>query len=257
MSRRPAFFWWTVALGTALFLCYSLAGVEYWRHAREAREYDWFRQLRNGSWYVTTVDPAGPAGGILHPGDRILEFEGYHGVDWAVNRIVSPAAIRRMSDIEMMSDLLIGILHGPQGGSAKIIDQYYELYEQYEDEFPEQNRVKRLFTQTLDTIKRLYPEIADIPRWGNRADYYTLFVALANLLKDHDVPQASEKTLSAKLVEFGEEVDRRLERPNANVSEAAKKYARAIEKGSNDKARRMDRHEALLEIIGSFFKKKR
>ena len=34
---------------------------------------------------------------------------------WAVNRIVSPAAIRRMSDIEMMSDLLIGLMHGPQG----------------------------------------------------------------------------------------------------------------------------------------------
>ena len=56
---------------------------------------------------------------------------------WAVNRIVSPAAIRRMADIEMMSDLIIGLLHGPQGGSARIIDGYYEQYEQYEDEFPQ------------------------------------------------------------------------------------------------------------------------
>src|SRR5207247_4055492 len=85
---------------------------------------------------------------------------------WAVNRIVSPAAIRRMADIEMMSDLLIGLIHGPQGGSAKIIDEYYEQYEQFEDEFPEKNRVKRLFDRTLDTIKRLFPEIADVPRWG-------------------------------------------------------------------------------------------
>ena len=176
---------------------------------------------------------------------------------WAVNRIVSPAAIRRMADIEMMSDLLIALLHGPQGGSAKIIDQYYEQYEQYEDEFPEQNRTKRHFTKTLDTIKRLFPVIADVPRWGNRADYYSLFVAFGNLLRDHDLPRRSENALAKNLVKFAEDVDQRLERPTANTSEVSKKYARAIEKGSNDKARRMDRHETLVEIIEPFLRKKK
>src|SRR6266850_3556853 len=72
---------------------------------------------------------------------------------WAVNRIVSPAAIRRMADIEMMSDLLIGLLHGPQGGSSKIIDDYYEQYEQFDDELPEQNKIKRSFATTRDIIQ--------------------------------------------------------------------------------------------------------
>jgi len=176
---------------------------------------------------------------------------------WAVNRIVSPAAIRRMADIEMMSDLLIALLHGPQGGSAKIIDQYYEQYEQYEDEFPEQYRTKRHFAKTLDTIRRLFPAIADVPRWGNRADYYSLFAALGNLLRDHNLPRTSEKPLSKKLVEFADEVDQRLERPTASTSEVSKKYARAIEKGSNDKARRIDRHEALVEIIEPLLRRKK
>ncbi|MFY9555997.1 MAG: DUF262 domain-containing protein [Blastocatellia bacterium] len=116
---------------------------------------------------------------------------------WAVHRIVSPAAIRRMADIEMMSDLLIGLLHGPQGGSAKIIDQYYEQYEPYEDEFPEQNRIKRLFAMTVDTIKRLFPEIEDVSRWGNRADFYSLFIAFGNLLRDHDFPGDPTRPLPA------------------------------------------------------------
>ena len=176
---------------------------------------------------------------------------------WAVNRIVSPAAIRRMADIEMMSDLLIGLLHRPQGGSAKIINEYYEQYEPHEDEFPEQNRTKRQFAKTLDMIKRLFPAIADFRRWGNRADYYSLFVAFGNLLRDHDLPRTFEKALAKKLVEFAEEVDQRLERPTARTSEASKQYARAIEKGSNDKARRMDRHEALGEIIEPFLRKKK
>lgn len=176
---------------------------------------------------------------------------------WAVNRIVSPAAIRRMTDIEMMSDLLIGILHGPQGGSAKIIDQYYELYEQYEDEFPEQNRTKRQFVKALDTIKHLFPAIADMPRWGNRADFYSLFTVFGNLLREYDLPSKSEKAVAEKLVQFAEEVDKRLEKPTAKTSQGSKKYARAIEKGSNDKARRMDRHEALVEIIEPLLERKK
>lgn len=175
---------------------------------------------------------------------------------WAVNRIISPATIRRMGDIEMISDLLIGILHGPQGGSAKIIDQYYEQYEPCEDEFPEQGRVKRMFTKSHDAIKRILPDIASVPRWGNRADFYSLFVALGGMLNDRDLPAAAEVPLTTKLSLFAKEVNKRIERPTSPVSAAAKRYARAIEKGSNDKARRMDRHEALEEIIGPFLKKK-
>jgi Protein of unknown function DUF262 len=176
---------------------------------------------------------------------------------WAVNRIVSAAAIRRMADIEMMSDLLIGVLHGPQGGSAKIIDEYYEKYEQFEDEFPEQSRAKKLFDKTFDTIKRLFPEDISEVRWGNRADYYSLFVALAQLFVDQKLPPSAEKGLAKRLVEFGVEVDRSLERPNANVSDEAQQYARAIEKASNDKARRADRHEALIEVTTPYLRKRK
>lgn len=173
---------------------------------------------------------------------------------WAVNRIVTPAAIRRMADIEMISDLLIGLLHGPQGGSAKVIDQYYDEYEQYdEDEFPEQARVKRQFDKTMMTIQHLFPEIANVPRWGNRADFYTLFVATGSVLRERTLPKASQKSLAAKLIEFAKEVDQRLEKPSANTSNSSKVYARAIEKGSNDRARRVDRHEALLKIMTPFF----
>ena len=162
-----------------------------------------------------------------------------------------------MGDIEMMSDLLIGLLHGPQGGSPKIIDQYYEQYEQFEDEFPEQNRIKRLFIKTLEAIKRLFPEFAEVPRWGNRADYYSLFVAIGNLLQDHSLPRSSEGKIRKKLIEIAEEINERLEDPSADTSEPSKRYARAIEKGSNDKARRVDRHETLCGIIKPLLKEKK
>lgn len=173
---------------------------------------------------------------------------------WAVNRIVTPAAIRRMADIEMMSELLIGLLHGPQGGSPKVINEYYEQYEEFEDEFPEQARIKKLFDKTFATIRELFPRIEDAPRWGNRADYYSLFVALGSALAIHTIPKINHKPLSKKLTTFATEVDRRLEKPSADTSDAARIYARAIEKGSNEKARRMDRHDALLGIIEQYVK---
>lgn len=168
---------------------------------------------------------------------------------WAVNRIISPATIRRMGDIEMMSDLLIGVLHGPQGGAAKVIDQYYEQYEPCDDEFPEQSRVKRIFLKSHETIKRLFPTLDEVPRWSNRADFYSVFIALGCLLNDHELPLASEVALRERLIAFAKEVNRRVEHPTAATSSASKKYARAIEKGSNDKARRVDRHEVLMTLI--------
>jgi hypothetical protein len=169
---------------------------------------------------------------------------------WAVNRIVSPAAIRRMADIEMMSDLLIGLLHGPQGGSARIIDQYYEQYEPYDDEFPGQAKIKTVFDNTRSLIEHLFPKISDI-RWGNRADHYSLFVAIGEQLKTKELRKRGP--LRKKLLEFADEVDKRLERPTVSTSKAARAYARAIEKGVNDKARRSDRHEVLTALIAPFF----
>jgi hypothetical protein len=175
---------------------------------------------------------------------------------WAVNGIITAARIRRMGDIEMMSDFLIGLLHGPQGGSAKIIDQYYEEYEPFEDEFPEQTRVEKLFAQTHAKIKLVFPDIANTSRWGNRADFYSLFVATGHLLKDHILPKSNKAKLAKRLNKLAEAVDKELETPTTAASTLAQKYARAIEKGVNDKARRTDRHEVLLELMSPLFREK-
>lgn len=174
---------------------------------------------------------------------------------WAVNRIVTPASIRRMGDIEFMSDLLIGLIHGPQGGSAKILDDYYEMYEANEDEIPGQAKLKHLFDETLLAIKGIFPDISEVDRWSNRADFYSLFVALGSQLDKQALPKAV-KSMRTALEKFAAEVNTSLESPNAIVGTAARKYARAIEKGSNDKARRSARHEVLVKLLEPFLKKR-
>ena len=52
------------------------------------------------------------------------------------------------------------------------------------------------------------------------------------------------------------EVSTSLAEPNAHVSSPARAYARAIEKGSNYKARRVERHRALTSVILPFMSAK-
>lgn len=175
---------------------------------------------------------------------------------WAENRIVTPAAIRRMTDVEFMSELLIGVMHGPQGGSPKIIDEYYKQYEDYEDQFPYQQRTERLFHATLETIQKILPEIKET-RWGNKTDFYTLFIALAHLLRSHDLAKGKVKDIRRSIDKFAREIDERLADEEAAVSKNAVDYVRAVEKGANDKKRRADRHAALLGIVSPYFKPKK
>jgi hypothetical protein len=79
---------------------------------------------------------------------------------------------------------------------------------------------------------------------------------MGSLLKVYDLPARNERGLAEKLVDFARQVDQRLETPTTKTSKASTTYARAIEKGSNDKARRLDRHEALAEVAAPFLKAK-
>lgn len=175
---------------------------------------------------------------------------------WAENTIVSPAQIRRMKDIEFVSNLLIGVLHGPQGGDPKTVDEYYYQYEDCEDEFPDQKRAKSLFDSTLKTVKLLLHDIKST-RWSNMTDFYTLFVGVAAMLRSGSLPHSKLRPLRKALDSFAQDINLRLGDESARVNDNVIKYVRAVEKGANDKKRRADRQEALLATITKFFTDKK
>jgi hypothetical protein len=172
---------------------------------------------------------------------------------WAENRIVSAAMIRRMGDVEFASELLIGVLHGPQGGSSKVIDSYYAQYEDYEDEFPDQSKAEKLFAKVLLTVQNVLPDIRDT-RWRNKTDFYSLFVAITYLTRKGGMLKSATR-LRRALSKFEGEIDERFSDEGASVRKEAVSYVRNVEKGANDKLRRANRHAALLEVIGEFFSK--
>jgi len=211
---------------------------------------DMFRRLNK---YLTKLSPqelrnATYSGPFVHLAETTAE-----NPYWAENRIVSPQGIRRMGDIEFASELLIGVMHGPQGGSPRTIDDYYEQYEECEDEIPDQAAVRRLFNRTLDAIQEALPDIKTT-RWHNKTDFYTLFVAIAHLLADRALPYTRIRPLRKALKDFAAQIDTRLKDERVEVPQTAVRYVRAVEKGSSDKARRAARHQAMLEVITGFFR---
>jgi hypothetical protein len=172
---------------------------------------------------------------------------------WAENKIVTPSSIRRMGDVEFVSELLIGALHGPQGGSSAIIDDYYRQYEDYEEEFPAQRRASRIFRDTLKIVQLILPDIKEA-RWSNKTDFYTLFVATGILLKTRELQVSKTAQIRKALLEFAEKVDIRLGDEMAKVGSEAIEYVRAVEKGANDKPRRATRHAILITLLEPYFK---
>jgi hypothetical protein len=124
-----------------------------------------------------------------------------------------------------------------------------------DDEIPGQAKLNHLFDETLLAIKNIFPDISKVDRWSNRADFYSLFVALGSQLDKQALPKAVKPTRAA-LEKFASEVSANLENPSATKSSAARNYARAIEKGSNDKARRLVRHEVLVALMTPYMKKR-
>ena len=84
-----------------------------------------------------------------------------------------------MGDIEFISELVIGLMYGPQGGAGSIIDEYYRQFEPYEGEFPGQKEAKRLYDRAVSAVQGVLPDIKNT-RWRNRTDFYTLSLDLAS-----------------------------------------------------------------------------
>jgi hypothetical protein len=167
---------------------------------------------------------------------------------WSAQQIVGPQSIRRMGDIEFVSDLLFGQIHGPQGGDPGTLDRYWAMYDEYEAEIPEQSAVRRRFNRTRDAVERVVQDLRST-RWHNKSDFYSIFVALAHLLDGRLPTDRESGALRRAIAEFTVAVERRIADREANVSAPVQQYVPAIQRGSTEKSRRVDRHEALLEVL--------
>jgi hypothetical protein len=230
------------------FYSYSLAV----RELTEANEDDVRRVFARLNKYLTKLSPQELRNAIYSGPFTKLADDLTNDEFWAENRIVSAATIRRMGDIEFVSELLIGVLDGPQSGKADVIDEYYKRFEDCNTEFPGQPEARKRFSRSLALIQELFPDLKDT-RWRNKTDFYSLFLAFAHMLRDRVVPESNYPTLQNLLNDFADQVEKVIESPNTRVPANVSIYAQAHVKGSTEKSRRAARHESLLNVIQGQF----
>jgi Protein of unknown function DUF262 len=173
---------------------------------------------------------------------------------WVQSKLVTTAQIRRMKDVEFVSELLIGVIHGPQAGSAAAVTDYFVMYEDYDDEFPNQKQVASRFKTTLKLLVDILGTGSFTRFRSNRTDYYSLFVAVAVLSIGGSITKQQLPKVRQALQQLEVQVNQRLADETIKVSDDVVSYVRAAEKGVNDKKRRSDRHGVLLNLLQPYFK---
>ncbi len=160
--------------------------------------------------------------------------------------------IKRMLDVEFISELAVGILHGLQNKKLTL-DKYYELYE---SEFPERSKLKEVFDLVLREIVNTVPLISDT-RWSKKTDFYTLFILFAKKKKLFPLSQPLRERARNLLYNFAEKVDmfvsvEKQEGDNSNANPNVQQYALNL-RASSDLGARKKREEALENELSDVF----
>lgn len=167
---------------------------------------------------------------------------------WSKMNVFTPNDVKRMLDVEFISELSIAILHGIQN-KKQTLDKFYQLYE---EDFPERDKLKESFDIVIREIMSILPDISNT-RWNKRTDFYTLFILLAKYRSLFPLTDVKRSKLRDKLFEFGTAVDRIVstEPGNAilsNPDENMIQYAINL-RASSDLGARKKREEALENNI--------
>ena len=159
---------------------------------------------------------------------------------WLDSRIVNVRQIRRMEDVEFISELFVGLVAGPQD-KKKSLDEYYS---NFDGSMPERTRWVREFEVTRDLIKTLMsPD--ELRRWSGKSDFYSLFLALAPIASER-ITVAQKEALASELMQFRQRVDQAKRKDNEQkFSQDVEQYAEAVTRAATDLGRRETRLRVL------------
>jgi hypothetical protein len=165
---------------------------------------------------------------------------------WRQISIFTPNDIRRMLDVEFISELAAALLHGPQD-KKKNLDKYYRLYE---EEFDQGEFVQETFRSVLSEIVAVLPNI-NKTRWRKKTDFYTLFLVFANHVEALPLSRGARASAAESLIGFAREIDlfvKAVPDKAESFSALVRHYGAGI-RASTDLGSRIRREEALEELL--------
>ncbi|MBL0104616.1 MAG: DUF262 domain-containing protein [Bacteroidetes bacterium] len=121
--------------------------------------------------------------------------------NWGKLDIFTSNDIKRMLDVEFVSELAIAVLNGHQNKKLTI-EKYYQLYE---SEFEQRNFIKETFDSVLREFLSIIPQ--ETNRWYKRTDFYTLFIVFAKHKDKLPLSIDKRNLAKSKLTAFGLQID--------------------------------------------------
>ncbi|MEV5264590.1 DUF262 domain-containing protein [Streptomyces werraensis] len=170
---------------------------------------------------------------------------------WVTSGLFTSNDIRRMLDVEFVSELTIGALYGPQNKKTSL-DEYYATFEL---EFPDQGRTRLIFDRVLDELSHILGSTRRL-RWSRKVDFYTLFLVMSERVDDFPLSREEREDLTKKLEGFSDAVRKALkpdeedpeQRDVSYLGRSARLYSRGI-RNSSDLGSRRIRLNALRSYL--------
>lgn len=173
---------------------------------------------------------------------------------WQTLGIFSQAKVRRMLDVEYISELAIALLNGHQNKKDKL-EMYYESYES--SDYFNSTEIENSFDYVGKEIVNILTDIKKT-RWKTLTDFYTLFLVLAEYEHLFPLDKNQRTLLSDELVAFSLGISNILKSVdtsgdthiiiNENVDPLLRKFASAT-RASTDLSSRKNRYDSLNQFL--------
>lgn len=159
--------------------------------------------------------------------------------------------VRRMLDVEFISELAIAMLNGYQNKKDKL-DLYYQLYE---EDFQEEEIVKESFDVVLGELIKIFPDMAQT-RWRKKSDFYTIFLVFANHKECLPLSKDSRNAVRETLLDFADKIGK-IQGLNADEmleykEDPALEYVRGL-RATTDMSSRKYRQNAIEKLLRDFW----
>lgn len=121
---------------------------------------------------------------------------------WSEIDVFTPNDIRRMLDVEFISELSVAVFHGLQNKKDNL-DKYYGIYE---EDFEDSKTLINIFETVLGEMVKILPNISKL-RWSKKTDFYSLFIYLSKHYKSFPLSKEQRELSAEILIKLAEDLN--------------------------------------------------
>lgn len=168
---------------------------------------------------------------------------------WISNKIFSTTEIKRMIDIEFVSDLIISLILGV---FEKKQEKMSEFYKKYDEKFDEMLSLEKRIKNILFLIDEIFDDQLRKSPWKSKTSFYALFLAL-DMIKNQsgiEIPSNKFFKLKSELISFSQDVELEfLKNDLSSGNKIANNFAKTIMERSYKAEQRSIRIDITKELI--------